>query len=97
MEKKLTDFEKIILDNIQEGVHTTIWEKLKGYNSPLQKIIDNAFKVHDTKLREIVYSSLSQTLEKKEFVEAVRQAFDHKIARAMVEHLSSTIDKAIGD
>jgi len=95
MEKKLTDFEKIILSSIQEGIHTTIWEKLKSYDSPLKKLIDDAFKVHDTQLREIVYSALSQTLEKKEFVEAVRQAFDHKIARAMVDHLTSTIDHAI--
>ncbi len=95
MKKELTDFEKIILSGIQEGIHATIWEKLKAYNSPLNSLIDSAFKEHDAQLREIVYSALSQTLEKKEFVKAVRQAFDHKIARAMVEHLTSTIDKAI--
>ena len=93
--KKLTDFEQIVLGNLSEAVNKAVQERLGGYQSPLVKLIDDAFKVHDNKLRELVYESLGQSLDRADFKQAIKQAFDHKVARVMVDQLASSIDKAI--
>lgn len=93
--KKLTDFEQIVLGNLSEAVNRAVQERLGGYQSPLLKLIDDAFKIHDNKLRELVYEALGQSLDRQDFKQAIKQAFDHKVARTMVDHLSGSIDKAI--
>lgn len=91
----MTDFEKLVLETVRDNINKVVAEKLGGYDSPLKKMIDDAFKNHDNELREIVYEALGTTIKKADFKIAVKQAFDHKIARCLVEHLTSTIDKAI--
>lgn len=93
--KELTDFEKLMLDTAREYLHKAVSERLVAYDSPLKKIIEDAFKVHDEELRKLVYDALGTTIKKADFKVAVKQAFDHKIARCMVEHLASVVDKAV--
>jgi hypothetical protein len=92
---KLSDFDKLILDTVRENLHKVIGDKLSGYDSPLKKMIEDAFKIHDQELRDLVYQSLGMAIKQEDFKIAVKQAFDHKIARCMVEHLSSSVDKAV--
>lgn len=90
MEEKM-DLEKEVIDSVQEAIRTSIKEHLCGYNSPLQKIVDEAVKVHDKQIREVVYLAVSSTVSSNEFKEEMRTAFAHTVARQLVADFSKSL------
>ena len=92
---KITEFEKLVLSNLNVAINECVKAKLIGYGSPLEKMTDEVVQSYTPQLRDIVHEALGQTINHEDFKDAVRTAFDHKLARVMVDHLASSIDKAV--
>jgi len=92
---KLTDMEKLILENVNGAVNKAVIEILGGYQSPLKNLVADACKVFDADLRKIVYDSFKEAIDRADFKQSVKDAFDHKVARTMVDSMASSIDRAI--
>lgn len=93
--KELSDFEKIILSSVQSSIHEAIKTKITSYDSPLNPIIIDAFKVHSDSIRGILYEALGECVKTKEFKQSVKEAFYHKVSRALVDGMAGSVDKAV--
>lgn len=95
-ERVKTEFEKIILTTVQEGINEAIKKRLiDDYNSPIKPLIDDVIKGHLESLRSILNVSLSETIKSCEFKESMAQAFRHKLARGCIDSLAGSLEKAI--
>lgn len=95
MKEKMTEFDQKILSVMQESIHQVVKERVGGYNSPLNPLINDAFKVHETTLRNIIYESMGEAIATVDFKKAVKEAFYHKVARSLIEGVSGSIDRSI--
>lgn len=66
-----------------------------GYNSPLQKVINECIDGHSAELRELVNGTLGQMFASKEFKAVVQKEFIHKVAKTIVGKLEGTVEKAV--
>ncbi len=85
-----------IMDIAVKAIHDKISERLgNGYDSPLNKIIDDVVVAHAAQISSVVSECLEETLGTKEFKKAVKTEFSHKIAKSLVAKLEGTVERAV--
>ena len=93
--KNLDEFQKIVLDSVNTVMEKAMVERLSGYSSPLNPLIDDAVNGHQEELRSAINNAFSQTITTEEFKKSLKEAFKHKVARTVTDLLVGKIDKAV--
>ena len=91
----MTDLEKAVLNDAQKAIGEAIKTNLTGYNSSFQKMVNQVIEEHTGELKEIVENNFTKVIDSKEFDEAVRHAFEHKLAKILVSKLEGGVEKAV--
>jgi hypothetical protein len=84
-----------VLKVANEGIRKIISEKLGGYKSPLDPIIQSSFEKHQTEISKIVDECLSETIKHKSFKAIIKEEFQHKIAKNLVSKMEGFVEKAV--
>lgn len=94
-ERKI-DLERDITNAIKDGLAKQIENVLSSnYNSPVNKYVNEVVAENGAKIKEIMGEAFQRVVSTDEFKAGIMEAFQHKIARALVTHLEGTIDKAV--
>lgn len=67
---------------------------LEGYNSPLDSIIADAFKINSDKVRSAVYKATSAVVGSDDFAEQLQSALSHKLANLIINKCSGLVEKS---
>jgi len=94
MEKNIID-KKSIMEIITDALNSKIGERLNGYSSPLNNIVDEVVNENADTIREICRNALKTVVSDKQFEKSVRQEFEHKVAKSMVGKLEGSVEKAV--
>jgi len=90
-------FEADILSTVQSSIAAVISETLKGWNSPMNKIIQSVVDENYHEIRRIISEGFTATIRTSEFKQSVINAFSHKIARLMISSNDALFDKVASD
>lgn len=91
----MTDLEKAILGNVNEGIDKAIKESLSAYNSPLRKMCDEVIQTRADDIKLVFTKGLDKTLKSPSFEKAVHECFEHKLAKLLVGKLEGEVEKAV--
>lgn len=86
-----TDIENILFDALSERVG----ERLKGWNSPLNTVIDSVVDGKTEELRGIVSRALDLVVKNKTFEKQIQEEFTRKVAKSLVGKLEGAVEKAV--
>lgn len=90
-----THLEKDILAAAQAAIAKAIAESLGRYNSPISALCDSVVQAHKGELKEIFENNFAAVVKSKEFAEAVKNAYQHKLAKILVSKLEGSVEKAV--
>jgi C4-type Zn-finger protein len=90
-------FENDILASVQSAMSKAIEDTLKGYNSPLNKLIQNVVESRASQLREIVTSAFDAVISLPEFKSSIVTAFSHKVAKSIISNNDGLFDKVANE
>ena len=90
----MSDLEEQILRQAKESMGKAIGEALAGWKSPLSQLTTEVVEAHRGELRELFDGAIVKSINSEEFKTLVREAYHHKLAKALVASFSGTVDKA---
>lgn len=67
---------------------------LEGYQSPLDGIITDAFKVHGDAIRSAIYKATGDCVNSPDFAEHLMGALHHKLANLIINKCSGLVEKS---
>ena len=91
------NYEMQILSGIQHSIDASILEALKGYNSPLTKLVNEVINSRNTQLKEIITTSFDEVISLSEFKQSIVSAFSHKVAKTIISNNDGLFDKVAND
>ena len=91
------NYEKNILNAVQNSIDNSILEALKGYNSPLTKLVNEVINSRNTQLKEIITTSFDEVISLSEFKQSIVSAFSHKVAKTIISNNDGLFDKVAND
>jgi hypothetical protein len=94
-ENMALDLEAEIIGQIRSGLAKAIQEKLSGYQSPLQTLVNNAVENHAAEIRELLTGSVKQSLSDPDFRKQIQDAVKTKLARLLVERFGGELEKQV--
>jgi molybdopterin-guanine dinucleotide biosynthesis protein A len=68
--------------------------KLEGYQSPLEGIITDAFKVNSDTIRAAVYKATADCVNSPDFANQLTQHLNHKLANLVISKCSGLVEKS---
>lgn len=89
--------EQEILSTVQSAMAKAIDDTLKGYNSPLGKLIQSVVESRSSQLREIVTSAFDHVIGLQEFKDSIIAAFSHKVAKSIISAKDGLFDKVANE
>lgn len=89
--------EKDILVNVKEAVSKSISESLKGYGSPLTKIVNQVIDEHYDEIKEKITKAFENSIRIDSFEKSLLEAFSHKVSRSVISNSSGLFDKVTKD
>ena len=91
----MSDLEKQIINECSEAVNKAIVDCLTGYNTPLSKMANTVVASHETELVLMMDTALCETISSKDFKQAVKNAFTHKLAKTLMSKMEGEVEKAV--
>lgn len=91
------DMQKQIIEEIQKGLAQAMKERLTGYSSPLNKLIDQVVTEKEQEIKALVTEAITETVSNKAFREEAKAQIKHKIARELVNSFGEGIFKKTVD
>lgn len=89
------DADQMLLNAIRDGMRAAVTDKLKGYNSPLDKLIEASIAKHATAFRELLESSIASTLTDDVFRNDIATAVRSNLAKTLVQRFGGEIEKQV--
>lgn len=89
------DIKKEVLNLLAESIKSKVASHLEGYSSPLTQIVNEVVDKHTPAIRKMVDEFLTESLGSSEFRTALKEEFNHKIAKTMVGKLEGSVEKAV--
>lgn len=83
-----------ILSLMAESAVKRFKDKLEGYNSPLDSIIEDAFKIHSDTIRAAVYKATAECVNSPEFGVQLVDHLNHKLANLVINKCSGLVEKS---
>ncbi len=84
-----------VLDIVVGAISSKFGERIKGYSSPLDSIIDDIVLEQSEEIRKISKNVLSQVIKDSQFKKDIKTEFRRKIAKSMVAKLEGSVEKAV--
>lgn len=72
-------------------------EKLEGYRSPLEPIIEEAFKANDAAIRKAVHAATSECVNSPDFAKQLVNQLNHKLANLVINKCSGLVEKSFNN
>lgn len=88
------DFEKEILNGLNDGIQKSIKEQMGGYNSPLTKMIESVMDKNRESIMNKMDSALKTVIENPDFKSALIEEFNRKVAKTLLSGLEGLVEKA---
>jgi len=82
---------------IAEAAVKVFKEKIEGYRSPLEPIIDDAFKLNSEAIRKAVYSATSGCVNSPDFAKQLVQQLNHKLANLVINKCAGLVEKSFNN
>ena len=67
---------------------------LEGYKSPLDSIVEDAFKMNSDTIRSAVYKATSECVSSPDFIAALVSHLNHKLANLIINRCSGLVEKS---
>lgn len=84
-------FENAMQDAIREGIKA----KFGGYNSPLDKLCQNAMEKHQAEFKKLLEDSIASCVTDAEFREEIATATRRTLAKSLVQRFGGEIEKQV--
>jgi hypothetical protein len=84
-------FENAIRDAIREGVKS----KMTGYNTPLDKLVQEAIEKHSPQFRQLLEESIATCVQEQSFRDEIAGAVRHSLAKTLVQRFGGEIEKQV--
>jgi hypothetical protein len=69
-------------------------QKLEGYNSPLDSIVTDAFKINESAIRKAVYKATQDCIGSDAFGEQLTAALNHKLANLIINKCAGLVESS---
>lgn len=89
------DSDRLLLNAIHDGVREGVKSKLTGYNSPLDKLIQQSIEQHGAELRSLLENAISSSIESADFREEITQAVNRSLAKTLIQRFGGEIEKQV--
>ena len=89
----MLNLETEIVWSAVEAVQAAIKTKLEGYNSPLNKMVDQVVTAHQHEIVALMNDAFKQAFSNEAFRAEVQQAFIHSLARNLMKEYSGEVEK----
>jgi len=94
-DKEHSDFEKNLLRDAQRAIGEAIKSSLTGFNSSFNKLVNSVIESHSAELREIINENFTSVIKSDDFSQAIKHAFEHKLAKILVSKLEGSVEKCV--
>lgn len=91
----MEDLEKAILHDAQKAIGEAIKTNLTKYNSNFNKLVNEVVLNHQEELKKIIDTNFTKVIKSNDFNNAVRTAFEHKLAKILVQKLEGSVEKCV--
>jgi hypothetical protein len=71
--------------------------KLEGYNSPLEPIIADAFKINSDTIRGAVYKATHECVSSPDFATQLVHHLNHKLANLVINKCAGLVEKSFNE
>jgi hypothetical protein len=90
------DADKILLDAVEQGIREGIKSKLtSGYNSPLDKLLNDCLAQHNEHLRGLINTALTQAFDDERFRQQVIDGVSHKLGTLLVARFGGELERQV--
>lgn len=86
--------KEVVLSVMAEAVVARFKGKLEGYSSPLDSIVEDAFKLNSDTIRKAIYKATSECVGSPDFAEQLRGHLNHKLANLVINKCSGLVEKS---
>lgn len=94
MKKEFLNKEDV-MDLVVGAIASKFKERIEGYSSPVNNIVDAVISEQADEIREICRDTLKTVVNDKEFKKGIKTEFKRKIAKSMVGKLEGSVEKAV--
>ena len=88
------DFEREILNGLNDGIQKSIKDQMGGYNSPLTKMIETVMNDNRESIMGKMDAALKSVIERPDFKAALVEEFNRKVAKTLLSGLEGLVEKA---
>ena len=89
------DINEQLVRSVQDGIREGVKAKLVGYNSPLDKILNDCIAKHDAQLRTMLSDAITSAVGDEQFREKIRSEVRHKLATLLVQRFGGELEKQV--
>lgn len=86
--------EQDVLSCVQTSINKALDNALSGYNSPLSKLAESVVETYKGAIRDNMNVAMSEAISRGDFLQQMREAFVHRVARTLLAGMDGQIEKA---
>jgi len=94
-EKLEVDANQLLENALRDGIRNGVLDKLKGYNSPLDKMLAQALDKHQGALTDLMGDTIGSLINNQEFRDELATAARHALAKQLIHKLGGELEKQI--
>ncbi len=87
------DIEQQVSKSINAAIQEVIEKHIGGYNSPLQKMVNDEVERQGPAIRAVLKDAIQSVVAPDTFKQQLRDQFTHTLARNLLNSYSGEIDK----
>lgn len=91
------NIEEVVMKELGPAIRDAVHEKLKGYNSPLEKIVHRVIENNAAAIQQHLDDALKSAIAAADFEKAVRDNLTHKLARVLSSKMEGAVEKVAND
>jgi hypothetical protein len=87
--------DELLSRAIHDGIRESVTDKLKGYNSPIDKLLTAAIEKHNSAFRELLENAIGSAVADDEFRNHIAAAVRSNLAKTLVQRFGGEIEKQV--
>lgn len=87
--------EEILITSLKEGLVRGVKDSFDRYNSPLQKLYEQALTNQQAGLQQLLQESISSCVNDETFKEEIRAATRQTLAKLLVQRFGGELEKQV--
>ncbi len=87
--------EKMLEAAIQDGIREGIKSKFSGYNTPLDKLVQDAIAANAAKFKALLEDSVATFVANEAFRDEIRSAVHRALAKNLIQKFGGEIEKRV--